>query len=269
LQIQRLSKKHLQNSILKKLQQYLALVSTKSNCFFMKKVLLIISTGFFMLACQRSHHDLVVDEYSNTILIDASKDGGVWWFPQSGNFSTDAYHQGKALADYLRNAGFKVEEVVPGKQITWSYLSKFKRVIRFGGFAAYAKAEIDAYDLLLSQGASLLIVQDHLQNFSNDALSSHLGLNFSGSFSGTITQFVQHPVTNSVSSLSYIAGSVIIDPDADKISTLGALSISSSQQVTTMGILKHSRSKIFFIGDGNGLEQLPQPFTDNLVKWLF
>ena len=231
-----------------------------------------------MLACERSDQDIDVMQNSNTIavgaatntiLVDASKDGGVWWYPQSGNFSPSAPHPGKALADYLRNMGFVVEEAPRGKLITWSYLSQFKRVIRLGGFGSYTKEEINAYDSLVSNAASILIVQDHLQNFPNDALSSHLGLNFSGSFSGTITQFAQHPVTVGVSSLSYIAGSVIVDPDTDKITTLGSLSSSNSQQLTSMGILKHSRAKIFFIGDGNGLEQLPQPFTDNLVKWLF
>ena len=33
------------------------------------------------------------------ILIDASRDGGVWWFPQAGPFSPTAAHQGKALAE--------------------------------------------------------------------------------------------------------------------------------------------------------------------------
>ena len=243
----------------------------------MKKLLLIISTCFFILACERSDQGMAMMQNStnipvasySAILVDASKDGGVWWYPQSSNFSPTAVHQGKALADYLRNMGFVVEEVPRGKVITWSYLSKFRRVIRFGGFASYTQDEINAYDSLLSQSASVLIVQDHLQNFSNDALCSHLGLDFSGSFTGTITQFAQHTVTNGVSSLSYIAGSAISNPDADKITSLGFLSISNSQKVTTMGVLQHPRSKIFFIGDGNGLEQLPQPFTDNLVKWLF
>ena len=235
----------------------------------MKKLTLIVSTCFFVLACERSDKGIDMVQNSNTILVDASKDGGVWWYPQSANFSPASPHQGKALADYLRNMGFVVEEVPAGKLITWSYLSHFKRVIRFCGVASYTKEEINAYDSLLSNSASVLIVQDHLQNFSNDGLSSHLGLDFSGSFSGTITQFAQHPITVGVSSLSYIAGSAIRNPDPGKITSLGLLSISNSENATVMGILQHSRSKIFFIGDGNGLQQLPQPFTDNLVKWLF
>jgi hypothetical protein len=33
------------------------------------------------------------------ILIDASKDGGLWWFPQVHPFDAEQYHQGKAFAD--------------------------------------------------------------------------------------------------------------------------------------------------------------------------
>ena len=33
------------------------------------------------------------------ILIDASRDGGAWWYPQAGPFDPDEYHQGKKLAD--------------------------------------------------------------------------------------------------------------------------------------------------------------------------
>jgi len=35
-----------------------------------------------------------------------------------------------------------------------------------------------------------------------------------------------------------------------------------------MGILNYPKSKVFFIGDTNGLEVQPQPFIDNLIKWM-
>src|ERR1041384_4886026 len=45
------------------------------------------------------------------VLVDASRDGGVWWFPQVAPFSgTDAHH-GQALADAVRSLGFVVEEL--------------------------------------------------------------------------------------------------------------------------------------------------------------
>jgi len=37
-----------------------------------------------------------------------------------------------------------------------------------------------------------------------------------------------------------------------------------------MGILyTYSNSRIFFLGEINGLETIPQPFTQNLFTWLF
>ena len=56
--------------------------------------------------------------HSGRILIDASHDGGVWWFPQSGNFSENQPHQGRLLADYLRSHGFGVDEIPRGTVLT-------------------------------------------------------------------------------------------------------------------------------------------------------
>ena len=205
---------------------------------------------------------------SKAILIDASRDGGVWWFPQAGNFSAYDWRQGKAFADYLKNMGYYVVEVPRGTVITWSFLSRFHNVIRFGGFGTYTKQEIDAYDSLANHSASILLIQDHLTNGPNDPLSSHWGLNFSGAVKGTITQFEHHPITNGVYSLDYNAGSVITNPDLKKITVLGYFSAVETQQVA-LGILHHPTAKIVFIGDSNGIEDVSQPFTDNLVQWLF
>ncbi len=208
---------------------------------------------------------------SNAILIDASKDGGTWWFPQSGKFSSTEHHQGKQLADYLRSLGYTVNEIPRGKSVTWSELKQYTKVIRVGGMGTYLPEEIAAYESLLKNSASLLLLTDHLKNFPNDALCVRLGLNFSGAETGNVTQFVQHAITSGVSSLPYIAGSVINQPNKNSMTILGYLKTYGQQDsgVAIMGILHHSSSKIFFIGDVNGIEQLPQPFTNNLVTWLF
>jgi hypothetical protein len=36
-----------------------------------------------------------------------------------------------------------------------------------------------------------------------------------------------------------------------------------------MEILHHSKSKIFFLGEINGIEMVPQPSVSNLVTWAF
>jgi hypothetical protein len=235
----------------------------------MRKLLpAVIAIILCFSSCEKSHLLPGPMSNTNTILIDASKDGGVWWYPQSGDFSANASHQGQALANYLRKMGFDVVEVPRGQVIKWSYLSQFRKVIRFVGFGTYTQQEIDAYDSLAAHSASILFIQDHLQNASNDNLSAHWGLNFSGSVTATISQLAPHPITNGVSSLNFDAGSVILNPDANRITVLGSFSVPNYQQAA-IGILHHPSSKIVFMGDGNGIELTPQPFTDNLVHWLF
>jgi hypothetical protein len=204
------------------------------------------------------------DASSKLILIDASRDGGVWWYPQSSGFSAANHHQGKALADYLRNLGYKVHELPRGAAITSELLNKYSNIIRAGGFGNYTTTEIAAYESFLNKSSSLLLLQDHLTNFPNDQLSTRLGINFQGAQQGTINQFVPHAVTSGVTSFNFYVGSVIKNPDLSRMTILGSLPTAAA-----MGILTHSTSRIFFIGDMNGLEAVPQPFTLNLAQWLF
>lgn len=205
----------------------------------------------------------------SSILVDASKDGGVWWFPQAGTFSSSQWHQGTALANLLRNQGFTVTELPRGATITWDLLRNYKNVIRATAIYPYAAAELAAYDSFLNRSSSLLLINDHLQYHANDALSAQLRLHFTGSVTGVINTLPVHEITTNVSTIPYIAGSVITQPDPARITVLGYAGNPSPTAPVAMGIVRHPSSKIFFIGDGNGLQQLPQPFTNNLIKWMF
>jgi len=202
-----------------------------------------------------------------SILVDASKDGGGWWFPQSPatGFTTYNQHQGKALADYFRDLGYQVDELPRGAIITSELLDKYSKVIRPSAFFSYSADEITAYTSFLNRSSSLLLISDHMMNTANDQLSASLGLEFEGSYSGPITSFQPHAITSGVTSLNYIAGSVIRNWDPSRITVLGYKTTGAA----AMGIVKHPSSKIFFIGDVNGIEQVPQPFIANLNNWLF
>lgn len=204
---------------------------------------------------------------SKSILVDASKDGGVWWFPQSPatGFSATNYHQGTALADYFRNLGYQVDELPRGAIITAELLDKYSKVIRPSAFFSYSTEEIRAYTSFLGRSSSLLLVSDHLTNTVNDALSASLGLVFEGAYWGPITSFQSHAITSGVTSLIYNAGSVLKSWDPSKITVLGY----QTTGIAAMGIVNHPSSKIFFIGDVNGIEHVPQPFISNLNSWLF
>jgi len=208
----------------------------------------------------------------DTILIDASRDGGTWWYPQQERtgFSSEGNHQGKYLADYLKSQGYKIMELHRGVTITDDLLSRYRFVIRAGGFGSYTPDELSAYSRFLSREVSLLLLQDHLANSNNDELCRMLDLNFKGSISGTVRNFVPHPITE-YASLNFIAGSYLDQPDLSKITLLGYLNGSQTNDSTSYGVLgirNHPTARIFFIGDVNGLEQAPQPLTTNLFKWL-
>ena len=61
-----------------------------------------------------SHTTLAADDAkaSGRIVVDASKDGGVWWCRPLGvvGFDPTKDHQGKRLADDLKARGWDVEE---------------------------------------------------------------------------------------------------------------------------------------------------------------
>jgi hypothetical protein len=208
------------------------------------------------------------------ILIDATRDGGVWWFPQSSQtgFSPVDEHQGKKLADYLRYLGYQVDELGRGELITAGILNQYSYVIRAGGFGNYTPEELNAYESFLGKQSSLLLLTDHLSNFTNDQLSASLGLNFEGAYDDIVTSFQSHPVTAGVTSFPFMVGSVIRNYNPTFVSVTGTMQISlngENRDAGVMGTVTHGVSKIFFIGDVNGLETVPQPFTSNLVSWLF
>jgi hypothetical protein len=242
--------------------------------YFLISVLLLIC----VTSCRKNGisttGSIVTSGTSKTILVDASKDGGVWWFPQSPatGFSVTNNHQGKGLADYLRNKGFVVDEIPQGTTITTNILSRYSNVIRAGGFGNYTQEEIAAYQSFLTRSSSLLLLQDHLTYFTNDQLSILLHVPFEGVESGTIGSFTPHPITVGVAPIPFIAGSFIRNPDPSQMTILGSITITTSGGnvvAGAMGILHHPTSRILFIGDMNGLEGIPQPFTLNLVNWLF
>jgi hypothetical protein len=228
---------------------------------------------FFICSCDKRDipfFGITSNSPDSLILVDASRDGGVWWYPQAGVYSESRPHQGLLLADYLRKLGYTVNELPRGAVITWAELKKYKKIIRANSFGNYTASEIAAYDSFLTRPSSLLLLSDHKQNTTNDNLSAHLGLNFSGSYNGTITPVSAHAINAGVTGLPFIAGSVILQPDPVKMLILGnVVSTSGSPGYAAMGIMFYPGAKIFFIGDTNGIESVPQPFISNLVKWLF
>ncbi len=202
---------------------------------------------------------------SNKILIDGSHDGGVWWYPQGGPFVANSPHQGKALADYLRNKGYAVDEVGRDAAIDAALLAPYAKVIRAGDVEPYSASELQAYAALGSCPVTILLLGDFLGPGQGDALAAGLGVTLRGSFNGNITSFASHPITAGVTSVPFIAGSEVNLSASPAVQVLGWLDTGHP----VMGILSNQRAKIFFIGDTNGIEGVPQPLVDNLITWGF
>jgi hypothetical protein len=229
--------------------------------------------------------EVLVSPVSCKILIDASHDGGVWWFPQyeATGFDAGKPHQGKAFADALRANGFEVTELGRGKELTEEMFFGHYIVIRVTGFQPYSKNELDVYKKLLDRGMNLVFFTDHKQNDRVDELGDLLNIKFEGIANGNVTTFMQHQITTNLTSINYVAGAVITNADQNTgIQILGRLGkndyadlnmngVKDSGEVEAppvMGILTYPKSRVFFIGDTNGLEIQPQPFINNLIQWM-
>ncbi|HYP29367.1 MAG TPA: DUF4350 domain-containing protein [Blastocatellia bacterium] len=200
-----------------------------------------------------------------SVLVDASRDGGAWWFPQAEpSFDPALPHQGKALADFLRSQAMTVTELPRPSTITCELLSRYHLVIAIDLCGSYSASELAAYTRYVSNGGRLILLNDHKLNpaCEFDSLSRALGLDFSGALTGTITTFSPHPITDGVATLLFVTGSAA--------TTLppGATILGSLSEMPVMGIMQFGSGQVFFLGDSNGIEAIPQPFTNNLFGFM-
>lgn len=214
------------------------------------------------------------------ILVDASRDGGVWWSPQTGPFDPTANHQGKQLADFFKSLGHKVTELPRPYMITAVLLADYDIVIRAVGFDSYTAAEITAYRDYVLNGGNLLLLADH---HANDGLSVGFGLHFQGVTRGPnmLTNYIAHPLTNGVGSLFYNVGSGLTSYPAGA-QIIGRLSAASYLDLndnnvkdptepsgpSVLGVMTLGKGRIVFCGDTNLWLNVPQPLTNNFLAWV-
>ena len=218
-----------------------------------------------------------------TILVDASRDGGVWWFPQVSPFDPAAPHQGKALADYLRSLGHMVTELPRGANITSGQLAGYDLVIRANETFPYTAAELAAYEKIVRSGGSLLLLADFKRPGEVDSLGAVFGLELIGTTVGstTVDRFVRSRITNGTGPVGFFVGSGVVGhPDSATLvawlSTDGFLDLDGDfvqdpdepSGPAVMGLMPFGRGKIVFAGDTNMLEAVPQPLTSDIIRWL-
>jgi len=211
---------------------------------------------------------------AKSVLVDPTHDGGVWWFPQAAStpagFDPDAPHQGSALAAYLRGKGYTVTELGRGATLPTDSMRTYATVIRAGYYydavhPGYSAADIDAYRAFLSCSRTLVLLGEFLRDGRRDDIADSLGISLTGMVTGTITDFSQHVLTDGVSSVPFITGSYLAANADLGVDVLGRLPTGEA----VMGVLKKGDSKLFFLGDVNGIQLVPQPLVQNLVDWGF
>jgi hypothetical protein len=249
-----------------------------------RSYLLLLGVGLALMACEGSLTDPIGDEGERSqfaeekvqrpslpdsiletrILVDASNDGGVWWFPQSGPFVPGEDHQGRMLAEYLRSWGYEVEELARGALVTDSMLAAYKYVIRAGEWGSAHASELEAYARFVEREATLILLSDHRNTDRHDELAEMLGVVFSGGVDGTLS-VAPHAITTGAEGVYYGFGAFLASYDSTKVEVLGWV----NDSLPVMGTLKSTRAKVFFMGDTNTLEWVPQPLVDNLIAWGF
>ncbi len=250
---------------------------------------LTLALGLTLLAaCTANSGRPAASDKPRHVLVDASHDGGGWWFPQKSDFSAGAPHQGKALADHLRSLGYRVTELPRDTRITAALLAGADLVIRDTGFGPYLPAEVDAYDHWVTTGGRLLLLVEH---HPQDALAEHFGLHFQsiaripgpGPHNTTtrLAKFAQHPLTAGVHPLDYLGGSGLTAQPAEAqilgwLSTEDYLDLNDNNVKdpdepvgpAALGILPFGQGRIVFCGDSNLWQAVPQPLIKNTLSYL-
>jgi hypothetical protein len=197
------------------------------------------------------------------ILIDASHDGGVWWFPQVGSFSADLPHQGSGFENQLKELGFSVDILSRNQKPTQDILQNYSIIIRANGFESYSPEEVDAYKQAVDRGVILLLLSDHQKYDSQDEVANMLGVSFQGSLIGEIKNFSGNKIFKDLSELEYLAGSYIVPMQDISIQPLAWL-----ENKPVIAFLPSMHSRIFLMGDTNAIEASAQPFVNSLISWM-
>jgi hypothetical protein len=222
------------------------------------------------------------------ILIDASRDGGVWWFPQTAPFDAAAPHQGLALAQALRARGFAVTELPRDTVITPALFQGVDLVVRAGAYGTYTSAELAAYAQYVDSGGRLLLLGllSTPQELRADTLPGVFGL-VSGPLGGgaggnlPVTTFAPGPLTVGVDPFLYLPGSGIAAAPSDASLDAwlssdafldsngnGLLDAGEPLAPAVVAHLLYGAGRVVYCGSLLTLEQVPQPLTDNLLDWL-
>jgi hypothetical protein len=177
----------------------------------------------------------------------------------------------------------RVTELPRPNPIDSSLLAPFRLVIRTGQFGTYTVSELAAYRRYVSLGGHLFLLTDFQRPGQTDTLAQTFGLDFRGISRGEnmINHFTAHSITKGLSDIPYGVGSGLFGVPPS-VTILGYLSASTFIDLNdnkvqdpgepsgapVMGVMHFGKGEIFFIGDVNIMEAVPQPLVDNLLQFF-
>lgn len=206
-----------------------------------------------------------VPERPFRVLVDASKDGGLWWFPQgqTRNFDPTQLHQGKALADFMRGLGWEVTELPRGDVITFERLRDFDLVIRPATYFNYTQEEAVAYQQSVIAGTRLLLIGGNAKN--NDAIAEVFGLGFdTRNRVGPIKRWIPHALTTNIDCCALIWTALReLPPGATVLAWLNQVD-TNSQPV--LGYLPYGKGFVIFAGHALISPPTPSAFSRSLIE---
>lgn len=180
------------------------------------------------------------------VLVDASKDGGLWWFPQGRQgFDPKQHHQGKPLADLMRSKGWEVVELGRGEVITVDRLRDVDVVVRPPVWFDYTEDEIVAYRDSVMGGTRLLLLGGG--GNKTDSLAEIFGLRFDSlSRFAAIRQWIPHPLTAKVTGKDLSWTSVKESPQNAVL--LAWLNYGVADARPVLGYLPYGSGYVVFVG---------------------
>jgi hypothetical protein len=197
-------------------------------------------------------------------IVDASKDGGAWWFPQAPpSFDAQKPHQGKAAADAMRARGWDVVELPRGEVITPERLNGFDIVVRPTPFSPYAESEVTAYRGAVGAGARLLLMGSP----GGDAVSQGFGLAFGATNQiASVDKVVPDAVTTGMNELE-IPWVAVVNMPKDAVG-LAWVDSHGTNEKPVLGYANYLEGYILFAGTALGINDQGIALRGKLLTFL-
>ena len=242
------------------------------------KNLFFIILAFCLIGSCSTETDGTV--YPSEIVINASKGGGVWWYPQGVDCDTTVTHQGKSIVDYLKREGFLVYESCREENIDLDEFPNIKLLIVAGSFFPLNYSESKNIADYVRNGGKLMLLLDHTPN---NGLPYHLGLDFRKTNTNeVIIEFKEHEITGNRSYEHAIVGISGLNKSDNIVDVIARLSeasfldtnyngVQDDDEVNApivIGTIQFGQGTVLFSGDTNIWQYEENELMKNAISWF-